>query len=110
MQVQMEMLRWPAIHLAPGAEVRLRHWAVDGNGKTLIDPDKWYSMSGVPDYSDVRVDRPVSEKIVELVAEGGWRQAAPIPERGTMDWSAVWRNPGDRTVSFQPVMLMAPAR
>jgi hypothetical protein len=110
MQVQVEMFSWPVIHLAPGAEVRIRHWVVDGDGITLIDPNKWYSMSGVPDFSDVRVDRPVSEKIVELVAEGGWRRAARVPEEGTMEWSAVWRNPGPLTVSFEPTMLMAPAR
>jgi hypothetical protein len=109
MQVPVEIFTWPTVLVSPGAEVRLRHTIVDRNG-TLIDPHKWYAMSGVPDFSDVRPDRPVSEKIIELVAEGGWRQAAPIPERGTMDWSAVWRNPGSNTVSFQPTMLMAPAR
>ena len=53
-----------AVHRAPGKSGVSMHW---------------YSMSAVPDYTDVRPDRPVSEKLIELVAEGGWRQAAPQP-------------------------------
>lgn len=110
MKVDVELFTWPSVQLAPGAEIRLVHWIVDQNGRSLIDGEHWFGMSGTPDYSDIRVDRPVAEESVELVAEGGHRPHASVPEESQYDWFAVWRNPGTRWVSFQPRLLMAPAR
>ena len=109
MKVEVELFEWPAVSLAPGAEVRFVHYITDANG-SLIDAAHWYGMSAAPDTSDVRVDRPLSEKAVELTAEGGHRPRAERPEASRYDWYAFWRNPRSGWVSFRPRMLMAPAR
>lgn len=110
MQVSVELFTFPSVQLAPGAQVRFRHWLVDANGRSLFDPDRWFAMSGAPDLSDVRVDRPAAERAVELVAEGGHRPAAALPEQIEYDWYTDWRNPGSSFVSFAPRLLMAPGR
>jgi hypothetical protein len=82
---------------------------VDGSGRSVIDGEHWYAMSATPNYSDVRVDRPLSEKAIEITAQGGHRNEAPRPEASRYDWYVVWRSPLGRWVSFNPRMLMAPA-
>jgi hypothetical protein len=42
MGVTVDVYTWPQVVLAPGAVVTLIHWVVDGNGHSLIDPDRWY--------------------------------------------------------------------
>jgi hypothetical protein len=49
MGVTVDLYTWPQVVVAPGAEVTLLHWVVDGNGHSVIDPDRWYWMSAVPD-------------------------------------------------------------
>ena len=54
MGVTVDVYTWPEVVVAPGAEITLLHWIVDGNGHSMIEPGRWYWMSAVPEYAGVR--------------------------------------------------------
>ena len=110
MGVSVEVHVWPEITLAPGQQVTLIHWVVDEFGHSLIEPDRWYWMSAVPDYGDVRPDRPVAGATVEAVAQRALRERTDRPGPGNANWLVTWRNPGKEFVRFRPRLLQAPAR
>jgi hypothetical protein len=110
MGVTVDVYTWPQVVLAPGAVVTLIHWVVDGNGHSLIDPDRWYWMSAVPQFEGVRPDRPVPAATIEIVSQRPVRDRRIEPGPNNTNWLVTWRNPGNDTVWFQPRMVEAPAR
>jgi hypothetical protein len=111
MGVSVDVFTWPQIVLAPGAEVTFLHWIVDNNGESLIDPDRWYWMSAVPEFANVRPDRPVPGASLEIVIQGAYRDPLPTTGPNNTQWLATWRNAtNDWIVVFQPRLVEAPAR
>lgn len=110
MGVTVDVYTWPEVVLAPGVDVTLLHWVVDGNGHSLIEPDRWYWMSAVPEYTDVRPDRPVPAATVEIVTQRPVRERRPSPGPANTNWLATWRNAGRESATFRPRMVVAPAR
>jgi hypothetical protein len=110
MGVAVDVFTWPAVVVAPGAQVSLIHWIVDGNGSSMIDPDRWCWMSAVPEFADVRPDRPVPSATIEIVSQRPVRERKQTPGLNNTNWLATWSNPGDASATFHPRMLMAPAR
>jgi hypothetical protein len=96
--------------VAPGAEVTLLHWVVDGNGHSVIDPDRWYWMSAVPEYAGVRPDRPVPGASIEILSQRPVRERTMSPGPNNTNWLVTWRNPHNESATFKPRMLAAPAR
>ena len=109
MGVPVDVYTWPEIAIAGGEEVTLVHWVVNATGGSLIQPDRWYWMSGVPDYHDIRPDRPVSAAALEALVQGPVRERTQTPGPGNTNWRVTWRNPGSDPVWFQPRMVGAPA-
>jgi hypothetical protein len=110
MSVGIDVYSWPAVVLAPGQELTLEHWIVDRNGNSIIDPENWYTMSAVPDYTDVRPDRPLPGASIQIVAQGGTRAPADRPGRNTTNWLVTWRNPSAASfVTFRARMAAAAA-
>jgi hypothetical protein len=110
MGVMVEVYTWPQVVVAPGAEVTFIHWVVDGNGSSLIDPNRWYWMSAVPEYAGVRPDRPVPGATIEVVSQRAFRERKNTPGPNNTDWLATWRNPGNESATFRPRLVEAPAR
>lgn len=111
MGVMVDVYSWPEIVLAPGQEVTFIHWVVDDNGHSLIDPERWYWMSAVPEFAGGRPDRPMPAASVEIVAQRPARDAVPEPGPNNINWIATWHNPNQHSeVTFQPRMVQAPSR
>ena len=110
MGVEVDIIEWPQVIVAPGAQVDLIHWVVDNNGASLIDPDHWCWMSAVPEPAGARPDRPVPAATIEIAAQRPVRDRRDSPGLASTNWLATWRNPGDETATFHPRMLIAPAR
>jgi hypothetical protein len=110
MGVSAEVHTWPQLTIAPGQQVTFVHWVVDEHGHSLIEPGRWYWMSAVPDYGDVRPDRPVPAATIEAVAQRPVREWRDHPGPSNTDWLVTWRNPGSTSVQFKPQLLQAPAR
>jgi hypothetical protein len=110
MSANVEIYSWPAVVLAPGQELVLEHWVVNGSGSSVIDPGNWYMMTGVPDFTDVRPDRPVPGATVQVVSQGGTRARVDYPGLNNTNWLVTWRNPSaDTFVTFRPQMAGAVA-
>ena len=111
MGVMVDVWSWPEVVLAPGQEVTFVHWVVDGNGSSMIDPDRWYWMSAVPEFAGARPDRPLEAAAVEIVIQGATRGRVSEPGPNNTNWLVTWRNPNpDASVTFHPRMVEAPAR
>ena len=111
MAVSVDFYSWPEIVLAPGQEATFIHWVVNGNGSSLIEPDRWYWMSSVPELTDVRPDRPVPAASLEIVAQGPVRDRASEPGPSRTNWMATWRNTNpEASATFHPRMVGVPAR
>jgi hypothetical protein len=110
MAVSVDVYTWPAIVLAPGQQLTFIHWIVDQYGNSMIDPEHWHLMSSVPDYVDVRPDRPVPAASVEILSQGGTRDRVLEPGPSNINWLATWQNPDTSNfVTFRPHMVIAPA-
>jgi hypothetical protein len=110
MGVTVDLYTWPQVVVAPGAEVTLLHWVVDGNGHSVIDPDRWYWMSAVPEYAGVRPDRPVPGASIQVLSQRPVRERTMSPGPNNTNWLVTWKNPHNETATFKPRMLAAPAR
>ncbi len=110
MGTSVEVYTFPPMALAPGQTVTAVHWVVDEHGHSLIEPGRWYWRSAVPDYGDVRPDRPVPAATVEIVSQRAVRDAVDRPGPSNANWEVTWRNPGTTFVQFRPQLLQAPAR
>ena len=110
MGVMVDVYTWPEVVVAPGAQVTLIHWVVDGNGSSLIDPDRWCWMSAVPEFAGARPDRPLAGATIQILAQRPVRDRVPEPALNNTNWLVTWSNPGGDTATFQPRMLQAPAR
>ncbi len=104
---------WPQLTLAPGADVTLDHWVVDGNGTSLIDPEHWYWMSAVPDYDpDQHPDGPADATGVEAVEQYAYRPYEYPAAGNNAVWRTRWRTPtssGEGVTYFRPRLMVAPA-
>ena len=110
MSVGVDVYTWPAIVLAPGQQITVIHWIVDQYGNSRIDTEHWHLMSSVPDYVDVRPDRPVPAASVEIVSQGATRARVLEAGPSNINWVATWRNPDSANfVTFRPRMVIAPA-
>jgi hypothetical protein len=111
MGVLVDVYTWPEITLAPGAEVTFLHWIVDNDGISLIDPERWYWMSAVPEFADVKPDRPVPGASLQAVIQGAYRDPQPDTGPNNTQWLVTWRNPDNTYIAtFRPRMVEAPAR
>ena len=110
MGVTVDVYTWPEVVLAPGVDVTLLHWVVDGNGHSLIEPDRWYWMSAVPEYTDVRPDRPVPAATVEIVPSVRSENVVPRPGLPTPTGSRRGVTPAGRAQPFVHAWLWPPAR
>jgi hypothetical protein len=111
MGVSVDVFTWPQIVLAPGAQVTFLHWIVDNNGSSLIDPDRWYWMSAVPNFAGARPDRPVPGASLQIVSQGAYRDRQPTAGPNNTQWQATWHNlTANASVTFQPRLVEAPAR
>ena len=111
MGFSVDVFTWPEIVLSPNAEVTFLHWIVDSNGISLIDPERWYWMSGVPEFAGVRPDRPVPGASLQVVVQGAFRDPQPDTGPNNTQWLATWRNAtSNAIVTFRPRMVEAPAR
>jgi hypothetical protein len=110
MSVSIDVYTWPAVVLAPGQQMTFIHWIVDQYGNSMIDTEHWHLMSSVPDYIDVRPDRPVPAASVEILTQGATRDRVPEPGPSNINWIATWRNADAvNFVTFRPRMVIAPA-
>ena len=109
MAASVNVYTWPQLALDAGATVTFVHSVVDGNGISIIDPDRWYWMSAVPDWGYNRPDRPVSAATVEIVSQWAHRDRQSSAGANNTTWFATWRNPESTTVLFRPKLLEAPA-
>ena len=110
MGVTVEVYTWPQVVVAPGAEVTLIHWVIDEHGSSLIDPNRWYWMSAVPEFTGVRPDRPVPGASIEIVSQRPIRERRNTTGSNNTNWIATWRNPHNESATFRPRLLEAPAR
>ena len=99
----------PQLALEPGATVTFVHSIVDGDGISVIDPDRWYWMSAVPDWGVNRPDRPVPAATVQIVSQWAHRDRQPEAGPNNLTWFATWSNPESTAVLFRPKLLEAPA-
>jgi hypothetical protein len=105
-----DIFSWQEISLAPGQQITLIHWVVDQHGISLIEPDRWYWMSAVPEYGYNRPDRPVPGATVEVISQRPVRAPKRGPGPSNIDWLVTWHNPGPDFVHFRPRLLQVPAR
>jgi len=110
MGVMVDVYTWPEVVVAPGAQVTLIHWVVDGNGSSMIDPDRWCWMSAVPEFAGARPDRPLAGATIQALAQRAVRDRVSHPALNNTNWLVTWSNPGGDTATFKPHMLQAPAR
>jgi hypothetical protein len=110
MSVTVDVYTWPTIVLAPGQQLSFVHWIVDQYGHSMIDTEHWHLMSSVPDYVDVRPDRPVAAASIEILTQGATRDRVQEPGPSNINWIATWHNPDPANfVTFRPRMVIAPA-
>jgi len=110
MSVAVDVYTWPAIVLAPGQQLTFIHWIVEQYGDSLINTEHWHWMSSVPDYVDVRPDRPVPAASVVILSQGATRDRVLEPGPSNINWLAMWQNPDlSNFVTFRPRMVIAPA-